>query len=409
MKRWQKLSLILLVLVLLSQIPFAYRRYKLGRLHAAIQQLNSQRVLTQDNTGIVEYKGVAHVHSFLGGHSTGNFEDIIAAAQSNQLNFVVMTEHPSKNFNTAEMTLKGEHGGVLFINGNEVATANGDRLLFLPGDSQAASDAERTTRSVLVGRRPGFTFVAYPNEFKSWEESGYEGVEVYNVYTNARRINPLVMLFDAFWSYGSYPDLLFANFYRRPTESLRIWDEQIKRKGERLVATAGNDAHANVGISLNDSTGKTLLGIKLDPYERSFRLVRLHVIVPPSLNGQPSSSSLDEGVLLSSISAGHCFIGFDLFGDTTGFRYTAHDGDENRMMGDEIKLEDEVTLSVNVPVPSRILLLKDGTVIHDDSGIRTKDYVVSEKGSYRVEVYLPQLPKPAGDQPWIISNPIYVR
>ncbi|MFN2514216.1 MAG: hypothetical protein ABR568_22730, partial [Pyrinomonadaceae bacterium] len=128
------LSLILLVLVLLSQIPFAYRRYKLGRLRAAIQQLNSQRVAPQDNDSFTEYKGVVHVHSFLGGHSSGNFEEIIAAAQSNELDFVVMTEHTSHNFNTAAMTLKGTHGGILFVNGNEVTTANADRLLLLPGD-----------------------------------------------------------------------------------------------------------------------------------------------------------------------------------------------------------------------------------------------------------------------------------
>jgi hypothetical protein len=219
------------------------------------------------------------------------------------------------------------------------------------------------------------------------------------------------MFFDALWSYRAYPDLLFANFYRRPTENLKIWDEQIRQKGERLVATAGNDAHANVGISLNDATGKTLLGAKLDPYERSFRLVRLHVLVSPLHSVDPSSPGpiVDKWVLLTSLAAGHCFIAFDLFGDTTGFRFTAHDADENRMMGDEIKLEDQVTLNVSVPVPARVLLLKDGGVIRDDSGIRTKDYQVSERGSYRVEVYLPQLPGPAAEQPWIISNPIYVR
>ena len=70
------------------------------------------------------------------------------------------------------------------------------------------------------------------------------------------------MFFDALWSYRSYPDLLFANFYRRPSENLKLWDEQLQRKGERLVAIAGNDSHANVGISLNDTTGKTLLGAK---------------------------------------------------------------------------------------------------------------------------------------------------
>jgi hypothetical protein len=410
MKRWKKLFLVLLALVLLSQIPFAYRRYRLGRLNAAIQQLNSQRALNQIEDGTAEFKGVVHVHSFLGGHSSGNFEEIISAAQANQLDFVIMTEHPAQDFDTAEMTLKGGHGGVLFVNGNEVRTANGDRLLLIPGETQSAGDGQRSTTDVLSQRASGLALVAYPRDFKSWETAGYNGVEVYNVYTNARQINPLVMFFDGLWSYRSYPDLLFANFYRRPTESLQKWDEVIRQKGKSFVATAGNDAHANIGLSLNDSSGNTWVGFKLDPYERSFRLVRLHVLEQWPLNGQMSfPPPLDEARLLSDISAGHCYIGFDLFGDTSGFRYTARDADEARMMGDEIKLENEVQLTVSLPVPGRIVLLKDGTVIRDDTGMSTKDYTVTEKGSYRVEVYLPQLPKPAGEQPWIMSNPIYVR
>jgi len=55
-----------------------------------------------------------------------------------------------------------------------------------------------------------------------------------------------------------------------------------------------------------------------------------------------------------------------------------------------------VSLTVNVPVASRIVLLKDGKVIHDETGIKQRDYMVTEKGSYRVEVYLPQLPKACG-------------
>ena len=254
-------------------------------------------------------------------------------------------------------------------------------------------------------------FVAYPQEFKSWETTGYNGIEVYNVYTNARQINPLVMFFDGLWSYRSYPDLLFANFYRRPADNLKRWDEQIKSKGERLVVTAGNDSHANVGVSLNDSTGKTLLGIKLDPYQRSFRLVRVHVLVQDVslLNGQFVFPTLDEQRLLDAIAAGHCFIGFDLFGETAGFRFTAHDQDENKIMGDEIKLEDTVRLSVSLPIAGRIVLLKDGNIVQDETVANQRDYTVTEKGSYRVEVYLPQLPSPAGEQPWIISNPIYVK
>lgn len=404
MKRWKKLLLLLLLIALFSQIPFAYRRYKLGRLQAAIYQANSQRVLTQDNADLVDYKGVIHVHSFLGGHSTGNFEEIIAAAKSNQLSFVVMTEHTSDNFNTAALTLKGMHGGILFVNGNEVSTASADRLLLLPGDESGASDNKSSTPELISNAKAKglMAFVAYPQDFKSWDANGFDGVEVYNVYTNARQVNPLVMLFDSLWSYRSYPDLLFANFYRRPTENLKKLDQAIESTGRRLVAIAGNDAHSNVGISLQDDSGKTLFGLKLDPYERSFRLVRVHVLVP-------RDKTLDAASLLEAIAGGHAFIGFDLFCESSGFSFTASNGAESKLQGDEISLANEVRLIVRTPLASRIVLLKDGSVIHDDTGIRTKDYTVSEKGSYRVEVYLPQLPKPAGEQPWIISNPIYVR
>lgn len=402
MKTWKKLLLLLLVLILLSQIPFAYRRYKLGRLNAAIQQTNSQRVAIQDD--FVEYKGAMHVHSFLGGHSTGTFDEIIAAAKSNQLDFVVMTEHPSKNFSTAEMTLKGIHAGVLFINGNEVITADADRLLVIPGNGSAADTDQHSTPEVVTEAKAtnATVIVAYPEEFKSWDSTDYHGVEVYNLYTNAREINPIVMFFDGLWSYRSYPDLLFATFYERPAESLRRWDNAIVARKQRLVAVAGNDAHANVGLALKDTAGNTLLGLKLDPYERSFRLVRVHVLIP---HGSP----LGAETLRGALAAGHCFIGFDLFSDSAGFRFTGSNANEIRIQGDEITLERDIRLNVTAPIPSRIVLMRDGNPIQSASGVTMKEFVVTERGSYRVEVYLSQLPGSVGEQPWILSNPIYVK
>src|ERR1041384_3044273 len=284
--------LIVILLLLLAQIPFAYRRYKLHRLSAAIQQLSSERH-APEQTGFTEYKGVVHVHSFLGGHSTGTFGDIITAAQSNQLQFVIMTEHTEKEFDTAAMTLQGVHGGVLFINGNEVSAANGDRTLALPGD---------------------VAIVAYPEQFQNWNTPGLDAVEVYNVFTNARRINPLVAFFDVLWSKRSYPDLIFALYLVRPDAALQKWDQALTQT--RLTATAGNDAHANIGVSLKDSSGKTLLGIQLDTYAGSFRLVRMHVLLE-------QNRALDAKSLVDAIRAGHCFIGFDFLGDTTGFSFTA--------------------------------------------------------------------------------------
>ncbi len=400
MKRWQKLLVVLLALVLLSQVPFAYRRYKLGRLDAAIKQLNASRVVPANSGKYVEYQGVAHVHSALGGHSHGTFEEIIAGAKANNLNFVLLSEHTAQLYNTADLTLKGDYGGVLFINGNEVNPSGSDRLLLFPG-MESARVTEATDRP--EGRAPqSLSFVAYPQEFTGWNTASYDGVEVYNLYTNAKQINPVVMFFDVLWSYRSYPDLLFANFYRRPNENLQLWDRQIAMTHRRLVALGGNDAHSNVGISLNDASGRTLFGLKLDPYERSFRLLRLHVLLP---NGE----SLNRETLLAAIGAGHCFLGFDLFGDSSGFSFTAANGSEEKIQGDEVTIASEVKLTINTPVVSRIVLLKDGIAIRNESGASAKDYTVTERGVYRVEVYLPQLPSPVGAQPWIISNPIYVR
>jgi len=372
LRRSKKFILLVIVIVLLvSQIPFAYRRFKLRRLNAAIQQLQSQRT-PQQTSGFTEYKGVVHVHSFLGGHSSGTFSEIISAAQANQLQFVIMTEHTERDFDTAAMTLQGVHGGVLFINGNEVSAENGDRSLVLPGDVSIA---------------------AYPEEFKNWDTARINGVEVYNVFTNARRINPVVAFFDVLWSHRSYPDLIFALYLQRPDESLKKWDQALTRA--RLTATSGNDAHANIGVSLKDSSGKTLLGIQLDPYATSFRLVRLHVLIE-------QGKTLDATTLMEAIRAGHCYIGFDVLGDTSGFVFEAENG---KLQGDEISLDPETRLRVRSPVPGRIVILKDGVIWTDDSGIATREVAITERGVYRAEVYLPQL----GNLPWIISNPIYVR
>jgi hypothetical protein len=369
----------LVLLLLLSQIPFACRRYKLRRLNTAIQQLNSQRTAYPGNNAYVEYKGVVHVHSFLGGHSEGTFGEIISAARSNGLHFVVMTEHTEKVFVTAAMTLMGLLGGVLFINGNEVSSENGDRLLVLPGEVSIA---------------------AYPEDFKNWDTPRLDGIEIYNVFTNSGRINPLVAFFDVVWSQRAYPELIFALYLERPELNLQKWDQSLTRR--RLAAIAGNDAHSNIGVSLKDSSGNTLLGIKLDPYETSFRLVRTHVLIK-------HDQALNAESLMEAIRAGHSFVGFDVLGDTTGFVFEAETPSGLRIQGDEILLNGEIRMRVRTPVPGRIVIFRDGAVFQEESGISSKDIVVTERGIYRVEVYLPQLGSIGAEKPWIISNPIYVR
>lgn len=424
LKRRNKILLVLLGLTILSQLPFIYRRHQLADLRATIARLNAQRTPERSaslDAGYRDYKGVIHVHSMLGGHSTGSFQEIIRAARTNKLDFVVMTEHPAAEFDTAATTLKGMQSSILFINGSELSAANGDRLLLMPGDGAsegtsgggaANTGPVPTTAREIIERARGrneLAFVAYPQEFRSWDAGDFNGIEVYNLYTDARRANALLFFFDGLWSYRSFPDLLFARFYRRPDEGLKKWDELLATGdaggGHRLVAIAGNDAHSNIGFGLTDATGKQLLGVKLDPYERSFSVVRNHVLLEKD---QP----LTAGSLLAALAAGHSYLSFDLFCDATGFSFTARNANEQKIMGDEIGLSDELRLSVSTPVSSRLRLIRDGATLREEAtggSAGPLEFPVTQRGVYRIEAYLDQLPAPLRDKPWIISNPIYVR
>jgi hypothetical protein len=396
----RKVIIILLVLIILSQLPFIYRRYRLSRLRNTIQQLASQRVTNENAANYVDYQGVIHVHTSLGGHSTGTFSELIAGAKANQLDFVIMTEHPQAEFDTAAMTLTGIHNGVLFVNGNEVSTANGDRLLLIPGSAEAAQTGSQSTQDVINKQKAngGLAIAAYPGESQTWQSTSVDGVEVYNLFTNTRELNKLTTVFDGLWSYRSFPDLMFANFFARPTENLKRWDETIAKSGRKLIATGGNDAHSNVGFGLADATGKQLLGVKLDPYERSFRTVRTHVLIKKDL-------ALTRETLLEAISLGHCYVSFDIFSAATGFSFSVNHTD--KIMGDEIYSTSETELLAAAPLTSRFVLYKNGTAVEQKSGTKALFTVVGA-GVYRVEVYLDSLPAPVHGQPWIISNPIYV-
>jgi len=399
MTRRKKLLLGLLIIIVCSQAPFAYRRYRLKRLQTAIQQLASQRVTNDLVSEYVDYAGVIHVHSALGGHSTGTFSELIGAARANKLDFVIMTEHPQAEFDTSEMTLNGTHEGVLFVNGNEVATTDSDRLLLVPGPANA--NENHTTKEFVEQEHAhhGLAFAAYPTDSEAWKASSVDGIEIYNLFTNAKQINRVVTFFDGLWSYRSYPDLMFANFFARPSDNLKRWDDAMNSSQRKLVAISGNDAHSNVGFGLTDSTGKQIVGMKLDPYERSFRTVRTHVLIK-------KDTPLTRESLLEAISLGHCYISFDIFGDAKGFEFSALQSD--KIMGDEVTIGTDLTLAAKSPLPARFVLLKDGNPSAQASGMSAQ-FRVNGPGVYRIEGYVDSLPSPATGKLWVISNPIYVR
>lgn len=395
MKRRKKIAFALLVLAVLSQIPFLYRHIQIERLSKRIAALNENRKFHdppyQDLTGVI------HVHTALGGHSRATLEELIEGAKG--LDYVVITEHTANLLDTAALTLNGTYEGTLFVGGNELDTHTSDRLLLIPGTHEAYLRRNIETPEFLppFQKEGRLAFVAYPDRFRSWNTANVDGIEVFNLSTSTRDVNYVLFIFDMLWAYGDHSDLTLATHLSRPDGNLKKYDESAKTR--RLTLFAGSDAHSNIGLHLlGDETGKKFVGLKFDNYADVFRVVRTHVLLE---NGK----TLKQETLLEALKQGHCYIGFDVLGDTKGFSFSAG----WKIQGDEIKLADGLSLTVTVPLDSRIVLLKDGQQVSEAGSTHELAFTPKEPGTYRVEVYLDALGKPFDRLPWIMSNPIYVR
>lgn len=398
----KKFSLVVLILLLLVQIPFIYRRYQNGKLAEKINQLQSQRI-ARPNPNFNEYKGIVHAHTSLGGHSTGGFDELIAGANANDLDFVIMTEHYTDLYDTSALTLNGVHGGkTLFIGGNEIDTADGDRFLMIPGSSDAAGLRNMPTNAVLdkLHAENRLAFITYPEKFKSWD-SDFDGDEVFSLHTSAKKMNPFLALFDLIWSYPAYPALTFATYFKRPDDNLAKFDEIAAKR--KVVFTAGTDAHSNIGFHLfGDDAGNKILNVKIDPYRTTFQIVRVHALID-------KNKPLTRESLIEALKNGHSFIGFDALGDTSGFNFSAENGAETRIMGDDIALSQGVRLRAVSPNQARFVFFKNGEKFFESEVAGEASVDIKESGTYRVEAYQDGLGNPFNKMPWIISDPIYVR
>lgn len=400
MKIVKRIFLVFLILFVLAQIPFICRRYQTGTLAEKIAQLDPQRTNYSDPS-FKEYKGIIHAHTNLGGHSTGSFDELIAAANANDLDFVLMTEHYSDTFDTAEKTLNGVYGKTLFIGGNELDTTDGDRFLLIPGGGEAAKARMSGTAAFLekAHEENKLALITYPEKFKSWD-SNFDGIEVFSLHTAAKQMNWLTALGDLIWSYPSYPELTLAKNFRRPDVNLLKFDEIASQR--KISLFAGTDAHSNIGFHLfGDDAGNKLINIKVDPYETVFRMARLHVLLPTGV-------AFNRETLIGAVRDGSYFVGFDALGDTTGFTFNRDMAAFGQPGGPE-PVDSFGRLRATAPLKARFVVFKNGEKLLEDPDTLVTEVRNLAPGVYRVEVYRDDLGPPFDKMPWIISNPIYVR
>ena len=344
-----------------------------------------------------------HMHTNYSDGS-GSHADIAEAAIKTGLDAVIVTDH--NVFVTGpEGYYKKGNKKVLLLIGEEVHNQSRDPqkshlLVFGAGKEMSAYANDPQYLINSIHQAGGYSFIAHPFEYAApsigetaidwvdWQVNGYNGLEIWNGFGEIKSLIPtkLHALF-----YGFFPKLIAHAPYRKVLDK---WDELLQN-GNRVFGVGGSDAHA-LKLSLGP------LKRVVFPYEFHFSAINTHVLTAMPLGGDPVH---DRNMILESIAAGRSFIGYDLPGSTSGFRFTAQGKDHTAAMGDEISSSGGVTLQIKLPEPTECHLLKNGQVVSRWDRHQVCTYITTEPGIYRVEAYTHYLGKRRG---WIFSNPIFV-
>jgi len=356
-----------------------------------IEGLKQTRRPVQPVGGYHDFSGVIHVHSLLSHDSKGTVDEIVEAAKQNGLSFVITTDHNNPRIHS--QGFEGWYDNILILRGFEIVKectgVTGDTCdsLLVLGLNEYLNSRPMTMAQIIddVKQKGGLVFVAHSGGFKDWGSPGINGMEIFDILDAAVK-HPWrypKYLFDVLYSYNDYPEQVFLSILERPDDYLKKWDELTQRR--RWTGIAGNDAHQNIRI----------LGHQIDPYELSFRFVRTHVL----------AKTLTETEVLQALAAGHAYVAFDILSDSTGFVFWAGNDTFQGIQGDEVRQSPELKLTMDSPVVGLMELVRNGTVIRTATTAHLS-VPVEEAGVYRVQISL----KISGQwQPWIYSNPIYVR
>ncbi len=246
----------------------------------------------------------------------------------------------------------------------------------------------------------GLSFLAHPFEeplpqvneiditWEDWNVDGFNGIEIWNHLSELKNesSNWLKLLFNVFFP---------TQYARGPhPQAVTKWDELLST-GEKIVAVGGSDAHS---IEMRKGILKRLIF----PYLFHFRSINNHLLITEKLTG---NFLVDKKMIIEAFRKGNSFVGYDLPVSTKGFRFYAQGKNETAIIGDEIILENSITLQIRLPELVECRLIHNGKTIQTwfDQDICT--YITKQTGHYRVECYIEYLGK---KRAWIFSNPIYV-
>ena len=349
-------------------------------------------------------RGVYHIHTNRSDGS-GTPDDVAEAAARAGLQFMVLTDHGD---GTRTPDPPAYRSGVLTLDAVELNSTGGHYAAL--GMPAAPYPIAGTPAAVIedVARLGGFGIAAHPGSprpslrWTDWDEA-FDGLEWINGDSEWRD-EPRLRMVRALATYLFRAPEAMATLLDRPTAVLAQWDRIGQRR--RVLAIAGSDAHARLGVSQRTDPDASAIHVPLPGYTATFRAFSNHVVLDAPLSGDAAA---DARRLLAALRSGRLYSVIDALASPGSLSFSAASGSNRAQIGDDLAIAGDVHLraSVNAPPRTTIVLLKNGVRVHE-----VTDGVLDLNGGkdaavYRIEAYLED--GPGGPPvPWILSNPIYV-
>jgi len=345
-----------------------------------------------------EYIGAIHMHSIYS-DGTGEVPQIARFADEVGLDYIILTDH--NTLRALDEGYENWYGNTLCLVGSELNDKENKNHYLAFGINKTYSTRISAKEYVRkVKEDGGIGFLAHPHEKRrhmkehppypwvEWNTEDFDGIEIWNHMSE--------------WMENLTEDNKYQAFLHPlrtitapPQETLQIWDElNLKRK---VVGIGGIDAHAHKYNLLG------FMEVEIFPYKVLFKSIRTHVLLNTELIKEKSEEAINESkkLIYNALVSGKCFIANDYHADSKGFRFFAEADTQIYQMGDYINNANKVKLNVLLPVQeATIRLIRNGKKVSETIE-KSAEFIINEKGAYRVEVYIHK-------KAWIFSNHIRI-
>jgi hypothetical protein len=356
-------------------------------------------------------KGGYHMHSI---YSDGKdtVENITKTAVSQNLNFLILTDHGRPNRECAVST--AYLNDVLLIGGSEFSLHSGHLAAMgfhvpdyiLPPEPQEAINE--------VNHDNGVSFISHPFDdripWTDWDIKGFTGLEVLSCYSSARKVS--------FFKLVAFPlqYLLNSNYalvstLKYPTENIKKWDSlnaAALETGERYYGIYALDAHGKLPISEN-------FQLNFPSYQAMFEILTVYVKVDNKAGKDvhttaDTAAHRDAAAIISALKKGNFFNAVEAIAPANGFEAYFIDKTDRRFeMGSGSETaEGKLVIRLPFEFETTIVVKRNGEMFQQISNNREKELQIDikEPGVYVIEVYVSE--NKFNKLPWILTNPFFV-